>query len=155
MAAWSDIAENKLIDWFFRGQAIGLAGATAAAGTGPATLYVGLMTGAPGDTGPGAEISGNNYARVPITSSMANWAGTQSPGSTTASSGTGGTTSNNNVVTFNTPSANWGLVPYSGIFDSLSGGALLIYGTLTIPKTINNGDLITFPAGTLAFQVDN
>ena len=35
MSAASDNFENKLIDWLLRGQAIGLAGASAGAGTGP------------------------------------------------------------------------------------------------------------------------
>ena len=41
MGSKSDFLENKLIDWFFRAQAIGITGASAAAGTGPATLYDG------------------------------------------------------------------------------------------------------------------
>ena len=47
MAAMSDFMENKLIDWLFRAQAIGITGASAAAGTGPSTLYVGLFTANP------------------------------------------------------------------------------------------------------------
>ena len=53
MAAMSDVLENKLIDWFFRGQAIGITGASAASGTGPTSLYVALLTAAPSDTGGG------------------------------------------------------------------------------------------------------
>jgi len=156
MTAMTDTLENKLVDWFFRAQAIGTTGATAAAGTGPATLYVGLFTVTPSDTGGGTEVSGNAYARVAVTSSLANWAGTQSAGSTTASSGTGGTTSNNNVISFPTPTpSGWGTVVAVGLFDASSSGNLLIWGALTTSKTINPGDTVTFPAGTLTFQIDN
>lgn len=76
MSAFSDLAENKIIDWLFRGQALGINGATAAAGTGPATLYVALLTSASTDAAAGTEVAGNAYARVAVTSSLANWAGT-------------------------------------------------------------------------------
>jgi hypothetical protein len=69
----------------------------------PGKLYIGLDTVACGETGSGTEVTGGSYARVAVTSSLANWAGTQSAGSTTASSGTGGTTSNNNAITFSAP----------------------------------------------------
>ena len=156
MAAWSDFAENKLIDWFFRGQAIGITGASAAAGTGPTSLYVGLLTAAPSDTGGGTEVSGGSYARVTVASSMANWAGTQSAGSTTASSGTGGTTSNNNTITFPAPTANWGVVTHVGVYDVSSGGNPVFSMALTVSKTINNGDAApSYAAGALTFQIDN
>lgn len=156
MAAWSDFAENKLIDWFFRAQAIGITGASAAAGTGPANLYIGLLTAAPSDTGGGTEVTGNAYARVGVVSSMANWAGTQAAASTTASTGSGGTTSNNNVVTFPTPTpAGWGLVTHIGVYDASTVGNLLFWSILTASKTINASDSVTFPAASLTFQIDN
>ena len=149
MAGMSDFLENKVIDWLFRAQAIGITGATAAAGTGPANLYVGLLTAAPNDAGGGTEVSGGNYARVTVASSMANWAGTQSAGSTTASSGTGGQTSNNGAVSFPTPNATWGSVTHFGIYDAATTGNLLFHAALTDPKTINNGDSVSFAAGAL------
>lgn len=154
MSAMTDTLENKLVDWFFRAQAIGITGATAAAGTGPATLYIGLFTANPTDTGGGTEVTttSTNYARASVTSSLANWAGTQSAGSTTASSGTSGTTSNNNAITFNSPnsSANWGTITGFGIFDATSAGNLLIYGALSANKTVNVGDAApSFAAGQL------
>lgn len=93
MAAWSDFAENKIIDAVFRGQALGA----------PATLYVGLFTAAPSDAGGGVEVTGGSYARVAVVSNLANWAGTQAAASTVASSGTSGTTSNNAKITFPPP----------------------------------------------------
>ena len=139
MSAMSDFLENSLVDQIFRGQ------------TAPttSTLYIGLYTAAPSDTGGGTELSGSGYARVSVTSSLANWAGTQSSGSTAASSGTGGATSNNAAITFPEPTSGWGQVQAFGVFDAATGGNLLFHGSLTINKTINEGDTVTFPAGSL------
>ena len=156
MAAFTDFAENKLIDFLFRGQALGITGASAAAGTGPATLYLALFTAAPTDTGGGTEVTGGSYARVSVTSAMANWAGTQAAASTVASSGTTGTTSNNAAVTFPAPTAAWGVVTSFGVFDAAAAGNLLIYGNLSANKTVNNGDAApSFSAAAFTFQLDN
>lgn len=157
MSAMSDYAENKLIDFLFRGQALGISGATAAAGTGPATLYVALNTTVDNDAGTAkVEVAGGSYARVAVTSSLANWAGTQAAASTTASTGSSGTTSNNAAITFPAPTANWGSITAFEIYDAASGGNPLTYGTLTTPKTVNNGDPApSFAAGALTFQIDN
>jgi hypothetical protein len=140
MSAMSDFLENKLIDQLFRGQ-------TAPTTT---TLYVGLLTAAPSDSGGGTEVSGGSYARVSVASSLANWAGTQAAASTVASSGTGGQTSNNAAITFPTPAATWGTVTHFGIYDAASAGNLLFWGALTISKTINQADTVTFPAASLS-----
>lgn len=140
MSAMSDYLENKLIDQLFRGQ------------TAPttSTMYVGLYTSAPSDVGGGTEVSGGAYARVAVGSSLSNWAGTHAAASTDASSGTGGQTSNNNAITFPTPTAGWGTVTYFGIFDAATSGNLLFWGQLTIAKTINQADTVTFPPASLS-----
>lgn len=156
MAALSDFAENKIIDFLFRGQALGITGASAAAGTGPTNIYVALYTANPSDSTAGTEVTGGSYARVTVASSLANWAGTQGTGTTTASSGTTGTTSNNNAITFPAPTANWGVITGAALLDASSGGNILAYGALTVNKTVNNGDAApSFPAGSLTFQLDN
>ncbi len=48
MSAMSDYLENKLIDQLFRGQAAPTT----------STLYVGLLTAAPSDTGGRTEVAG-------------------------------------------------------------------------------------------------
>jgi len=156
MSAMSDTLENKFIDWFFRAQALGIAGASAAAGTGPANLYVALLTAAPSDTGGGTEVTGGAYARVAVASSLANWAGTQAAASVIASTGTSGTTSNNNAITFPSPTSNWGTIVAFGLYDASTAGNLLFYGTLTTSKTVNNGDAApSFAAAALSIQIDN
>lgn len=145
MAAITNYLENKLIDWLLRAQSF-------APG---ATTYVGLYTAAPTKAGGGTEVSGGGYARVPTTSSLAAWAGTQAAGSTAVSSGTGGTTSNNAAIQFAAPSANWGSVVALGVFDAASGGNLLLFGDLAQAKTVNNGDAApSFAAASLTFKLD-
>ena len=156
MSAQSDNFENKYIDWLFRGQALGLNGSTAGAGSGPANLYISLKLAADSDSAQGAEVSGGGYARAAVASSLVNWAGTQGAGSTAASTGSSGTTSNNKDITFPTPSAAWGQVVGFGIHDAATGGIELFYAALASPKTINAGDPApSFPAASLSVQVDN
>lgn len=147
MSAMSDYLENKLIDFVFRGQPF----------TPSATLYIALFTTADNDAGTArAEVSGGSYARVAVTSSLANWAGTQGSGTTVASAGTGGTTSNNVAITFPAPTAGWGTIVGMGIFDAATGGNELWYGALTTSKTVNSGDAApSFTAGSLSIQIDN
>lgn len=145
-AAMSDYLENKLTDALLRGQSF----------TMPATVYVTLATAAGSDTGCGTEVSGGSFARVAVSSSLANWAGTQSAGSTAASSGTSGTTSNNAAVTFAVPTANWGTVVEFCVMDASTSGNTLFRSALIANKTINNGDAApSFAIGALTFQIDN
>ncbi|HKV74598.1 MAG TPA: hypothetical protein VJN95_08765 [Gemmatimonadales bacterium] len=146
MSAMSDALENSLIDFLFRAQSF----------TPPATYYAALYTAAPGETGGGTEVTGGSYARVGITGSLSAWAGTQSAGSTSASNGTSGTTSNNGAITFAAPTANWGVVQAVGLLTALTVGTLHWYGSLTVSKTINNGDAApSFAAAALSIQIDN
>lgn len=145
MSNLTNFAENKVVDALLRGQALGT----------PATWYAALFTSDPTETGAaGTEVSGGSYARVAITASLTNFAGTQSAGSTTASSGTGGQTSNNAAITFPAPTANWGSVTHFAIMDASTAGNAWIYGALTTPKTVNNGDSApSFPIASLVFTV--
>lgn len=144
--ALTDYAENKLVDSLLRGQALGA----------PATSYIGLGTDTCTDVGNGTEPSGNGYARVAVTSSLANWAGTQSAGSTTASSGTGGTTSNNAVITFPGSTGAWGNLQSVRWYDASSAGNAWICINLTSSLNVSgSGFTVSFSAGQLTFQIDN
>jgi hypothetical protein len=146
MASMSNYLENQIIDWLMRGQSFSPS----------ASKYFALLTAAPSDTGGGTEVTGGSYARVAVTSSLANFAGTQSAGSTAASSGTGGTTSNNAAITFPAPTANWGTVTHFAVYDASTSGNLLFWGALTASKTVNNGDAApSFAAGAFTLQIDN
>lgn len=144
-ASLTDTYENSIIDWLMRGQTL----------TPPATGYIALFTTCPTDSTAGTEVTGGSYARVAITASLSNWAGTQSAGSTTTSSGTSGTTSNNNVITFPAATADWGTVNCFGYMSASSGGTLIFYAALTSPRSITNGSTASFAVAALTFQIDN
>lgn len=143
--ALTDFAENKIVDATLRAQAIGA----------PATWYVALYTICPTDSTAGTEVTGGSYARVAVTAGLSQWAGTQSAGSTTASSGTGGTTSNNAAINFPTPTASWNTVVCWGITDAPTAGNIWIFSALTVNKTVNIGDTVSFAIGSATFQIDN
>jgi hypothetical protein len=140
MSAMSDYLENQIADHIFRGSTFAK----------PASLFYGLFTAAPSDSGGGTEVTGGSYARVSVSPSNANFNGTH--GSTTgASSGTSGNLTNAAAVTFPTPTANWGIVTHWGLFDAASGGNLLFQGPLSTSKTVNNGDAApSFTAGSFS-----
>lgn len=128
MAGKSDYLENKVLDHVLRNTSY----------TPPTTVYVGLYTAAPSDTGGGTEVSGNNYARTAVTFSVAS----------------GGATSNSADVTFPTPSGSWGTVTHFGIFDASSAGNLLYWNSLTASQAIASGNTVKFLAGDLDVTED-
>lgn len=107
------------------------------------------------EAGTFTEVSSGSYARPSITASLANFAGTQSAGSTTASSGTNATTSNNAAINFATPSANWGYVGGYVLFDAVSSGNPWAYGYANSLVYVGLGATVSFAAGQLTFSTDN
>ena len=147
MTAKSDYLENKLVDLQFRNEAYSF----------PGSFYFALLTVNTDDDGlPLTEVSGGSYARVAVARSLANFSGTQGAGTTTASTGSGGTISNNIAITWPAPTANWGTVVGIAVCDAPTGGNVLYYGALQTAKTINSGDSApSFAAGAFTFQEDN
>lgn len=144
----TDFGENKLIDALFRGQALGA----------PASWHLALYTDTCTDAGPGTEVStsGTAYARQAVTASLANFAGTQSAGSTVASTGTGGTTSNNSVITWTESTASWGNIQSVGFTDATTAGNRWVCINLSAPFNVSGaGITVKFNAATLTFQIDN
>jgi hypothetical protein len=125
--SFSNYLENKVLGHVF--------GATPY--TAPATLYVGLFTSSPGETGSGTEVSGGSYARQTIAFTV-----------------TGSQASNTAAVEFPTATASWGTITFAAIYDALSGGNLLAYGALTTSKTIDNGDVFRIPTGDFDTNLD-
>lgn len=144
----SDAYINARIDNELRGQPMTINGKSLAWSAAP-TLYWALL-----DSG-GVELTGNNYARVPYLCSLANWAGTQGAGTTTASSGTSAQTSNNVDVVFNTPSAAWVPASYWALYDALTGGTQLYKVAMTQPKAAQPGDPAKILAGQAALKLDS
>lgn len=146
-ASLNDYAENKVVDDLFRG--------TDYPAATPASFYVALFTTSCTDAAIGTEVTGGSYARVGVTRAQSSWNGTH--GNTTgASSGTNGTISNANAITFPAPTANWGSVTSFAVMDASTAGNPIVCTDLTTPKTINNGDAApSFATGALTVQIDN
>lgn len=102
-------------------------------------VYIGLSTANPGVSGSGlAEPSGNNYSRVAVTNDATNFP-----------NASGGAKSNAAVITFPTPSGDWGVCTHVAVFDASSGGNMLDFNALASPKTIESGDPVSIPIGDL------
>ena len=126
MAGFSDYLEDKVLNHVFGGTAY----------TAPGTLYVGLYTAAPSDSGGGTEVSGGSYARKSM------------PAMTV--SGTSPTEATNGAaVEFITATGSWGTVTHVGVFDAVTTGNLLGWAALTASKTVSSGDVFRFDAGDL------
>lgn len=95
--------------------------------------FYALFTASPGETGGGTEVSGGNYARVPLHPLDTNY---------TASVQVNGAGRNDNAVAiqYGAPSANWGTVTDTARMHRLTGGNMETYTPLNLAKTINNGD---------------
>src|SRR6266702_8415312 len=123
MSGLTTQAQNNLLN-LMKGTTRPSSGAWGAA---PANTYVGLFTTAPTTDASasytGTEVSGGSYARVTVASS--GWSAL-SGGSTKPAQ-----ISNSGVITFPTPTANWGTVLAVGIFDAATTGTLLWWAAIT------------------------
>lgn len=106
--------------------------------------YIGLLKSAPTDSSNGLEVGGTNYARVQ--------AGQTGQGDFTV--GSTGSASNTGAFTFNDAQSNWGVVTHVGLFDSPTGGNLLVYGALNTSADIVNGDIFKIPTSGFTVSVD-
>ena len=118
--------ENKLIDHFL--------GTTSY--TMPADVYVALFTVAPSDAAGGTEVTGGSYARQIATFTAAS---------------SGATSNDSNIDFTGLPAATTVAI---GIFDALTTGNMLLYGTLTTNKTTDAGDTLRIATGDLDISID-
>ena len=145
MISFTNYGENKFIDALFRGQSLGA----------PAIWYLGLATAAPTEAGVVVEPVGGWYARQPIDADLDAWAGTQGAGTTTVSSGSSGTTSNNQEIHYPNPTSSGQQVSHWFLASALTGGNVWLYAEITdasgtpIIITLNAGQLLFFDAGEL------
>ena len=131
MGSFSDDLENELLDHVFK----------QAAYAAPGTMYLALGTGAT-DAGLSGEFAGNDYARV--ANGSADWAAS-----------VGGSTANVNTITF--PPANggnWGTAENFALYDKLTGGSMMAWGTCTVAKEITDGDTARYGTGLLVVTLD-
>lgn len=128
MTQMTDYLEAALLNHVFRNTAM----------TSPTTVYAVLCSADPTDAATGAacsEIANSGaYARTAIAFGA--------PGATNGQI-------TNTVCTFPTATGSWGTISHFVIADSGTYGAgnALMYGPLTVSKTVNTGDVFQFPAG--------
>lgn len=109
----------------------------------PTTYYLGLSKTAPTISGTGVSepsTSGTGYRRVSLAS---------------LSAPTNGTITNSAPVSFNESTSNWGTMTHYVVYDAVTGGNLLFYGTLSIPRTVEQDTVITVKAGELTITLSN
>ena len=125
--SFTNFLETEVLDHVFGGNAY----------SAPGTIYVGLFTAAPDDTGGGTEVTGGGYAR-------------QSAAFTVS----GNTASNSASIEYPTATASYGTVTHVGIFDASTSGNLMAYASLTASKAIDTGDVFRIPTGDLDITLD-
>ena len=139
MSQLTNHGENKLAD-FFRGQGLTLPAAWHLA---PLSAYTESSI---------TELTGVGLSRVPITRSLANFAGTQGDGTTVASNGTSHATSNNGAIDFGDASGSGTMVAI-GFMDDSSGGNCWMVWELEEPLAFSSSDPIEFAAAQVKFTL--
>lgn len=149
MSGFTNTIRNQLVDWFFRGEAM----------TPPTSIWVAICSTAPTAGTGGTEFTGTGYARQEIPCTLTDWSGTQAAGSTTASTGTTGTTRNNAKVDFGDAGSSWGLASHWEAWTAETGGTRLFFGEIVndagtpTPRSISINDPVSFPISALSVTI--
>lgn len=131
MAGFTDYLENKIMD-----HVVGKTSYTM-----PST-WIALFTVTPSDTGGGTECTGGSYARKATAGS--DW-----------TAAAAGLATNATALTFVTATGSWGgSIVAAALMDASTAGNMLIWGPLTVAKTVSSGDTLTFAIGDIDFTLD-
>lgn len=108
----------------------------------PTNYYIGLSTSAPTISGSGVTEPSIDagYARVRLTS---------------LSEPNDGVVTNSQAINFNESTASWGTITHFVIFDSATAGNLLMYGTLSTPRSVETATIMTIREGYLSLSAQN
>jgi len=123
----SQYLENKMLDATLRNTSY----------TSPSTVYLALFSTVCSPTAAGTELSGNGYSRQAVTFG------------TGASAGVIQNTAN---TSFTASGGNWSTAVSSAIMDASTGGNVLYYFNGS-PKTVNNGQTITYESGKITITI--
>ncbi len=108
----------------------------------PAKMYLGLSKTVP-------NLAGNNVSEPPTS------AGYKRKELTGLSAPTNGVVTNTADINFDESTAGWGVITHFVIYDALTGGNLLMYGTLTVSRTVETATIMTIKANSLSLSVVN
>lgn len=108
----------------------------------PSKFYIGLSSTAPALDGTGVTepTSAAGYARVQLTN---------------MSAPTNGVVTNEQSIDFDESTAAWGTMTHFVVYDSSTGGSLLMYGQLNTSRTVEAATIMTIKAGSLNLSVVN
>lgn len=108
----------------------------------PATMYIGLSSTTPTNTGTNVtEPSGGGYARVAVTNNATNW-----PAASARSK------ANGTAITFPAATADWvaGVnLTHWVIYDASTAGTFVAWGAITTPAPVLNGTQPSFAVGAI------
>lgn len=110
----------------------------------PKTYYIGLSTSAPAINGTGVNEPSTDagYARVKLSS---------------LGEPVDGVVTNSQAINFNESTASWGTITHFVIYDSatVGEGNLLMYGTLSTPRSVETATIMTIKEGYLSLPAQN
>lgn len=130
----TNYAELKVLDWLLGAESVSL----------PATWYIGLSVGDPGESGStSGEPSGSGYGRVAVTNSSTAWQQASVAKSNLA------------TVVLPNPSGSWGSPSHFFLADASTGGNVWITGALATTVSIGAANSpVQFNPGALLFTMD-
>lgn len=127
MGSFSDFLENKVIDHILKTGAY----------SPPSTVYLGLSTADPTDSGSGlAEPVGNAYIRKAISFGAA----------------AARTITQDAQIDFDTATGDWGTITHWALFDAASNGNILAYGSLSAGVAVNTGKAPYITSGEISIS---
>lgn len=131
--SFSDYLENEVLDHVWG----------ASTYTPPVTVYAQAYTAAPSDAGGGTQVTTFGHARVAVTNNLTNFPAASA-----------GAKSNGTAITWGAASGgSWGSITHVGFFDASSGGNLIGWSDVPVAKTIDDGDVLFIPIGSLTISL--
>ena len=108
----------------------------------PSEYYIGLSSTAPNISGGNVTepLSNSGYKRVKLE---------------TLSEPTDGVITNEQAISFDESTANWGTMSHFVIYDALEAGNLLMYDTLSTPRNVEAATIVTIKANSLTLTLSN
>ena len=108
----------------------------------PSEYYIGLSSTAPNISGGNVTepLSNSGYKRVKLES---------------LSEPADGVITNEQAISFDESTANWGTMSHFVIYDALEAGNLLMYDTLSTPRNVEAATIVTIKANSLTLTLSN
>lgn len=108
----------------------------------PSEYYIGLSSAAPNISGGNVTepLSNSGYKRVKLEN---------------LSEPADGVITNEQAISFDESTANWGTMSHFVIYDALEAGNLLMYDTLSTPRNVEAATIVTIKANSLTLTLSN